>query len=121
MLLLSHLLIGAVLLTPLGASNIPPMNAGIGVLVVLSAVASAMGNLLLIIANRMADASRLAPLVYVQLVSATALGYLVFGDLPDRLSLLGLVLLVASGFLSFVVMQDRRKVAKTCSADGQGA
>ena len=73
--------------------------------VVASAAAPAIGNLLHTIATRMADASRLAPLVYVQLVSATIMGIVVFGDWPDGWSLAGLGLLLASGFGAFFVQR----------------
>ena len=42
----------------------------------------------------------IAPLVYTQLIAATMLGYLVFGDWPDALSLTGLAVILASGLLS---------------------
>lgn len=106
-LLLSHLLIGALVLTPWGSTTIPDVTTEIVFLILLSAAASALGNLLLLVASRMADASRLSPLVYVQLVSATALGFLVFGDVPDYWSLLGLAMLLGSGFVSFVLVQSR--------------
>ncbi len=107
MLLLSHLLIGALVLTPWGIRAIPELSVEIGGLVLLSAFSSAFGNLMLIIANRMADASRLAPLVYVQLVAATLLGYAVFGDIPDMASMAGIFLLLSSGLVSFLLLQNR--------------
>ncbi|MGB7285578.1 MAG: DMT family transporter [Salaquimonas sp.] len=111
-LLLSHLLIGALFLTPLGIREVPPMTLDISMLVILSAAASALGNLLYLVANKMADASRLAPLVYVQLVSATILGILVFGDYPDAISLFGLALLLTSGFSSYLIANKRRRNVK---------
>jgi drug/metabolite transporter (DMT)-like permease len=42
-------------------------------------------------------ASTLAPLYYVQLISAAALGYLVFGDVPSIWTWAGAALIVASG------------------------
>jgi drug/metabolite transporter (DMT)-like permease len=61
------------------------------------------GNLLLILAYKAAPATRLAPFVYFQLVAATALGFLVFGDVPEPLTWAGLALLAASGFASLAV------------------
>ena len=104
-LLVSHLTIGAVLLTPWGVAAIPEANGATAMLVLASAAASAVGNLLHTIATRMADASRLAPLVYVQLVSATVMGMAVFGDWPDRWSLAGLLLLLGSGFGAFFLQR----------------
>jgi len=104
-LLLSHLTIGALLLTPWGIAAMPQADGTTMALVLASAAASALGNLLHTIATRMADASRLAPLVYVQLVSATIMGIVVFGDWPDGWSLAGLGLLLASGFGAFFVQR----------------
>ena len=104
-LLVSHLTIGAVLLTPWGVAELPEATGMTVMLVVASAAASAMGNLLYTIATRMADASRLAPLVYVQLVSATIMGMAVFGDWPDGWSLAGLMLLLGSGFGGFFLQR----------------
>lgn len=104
-LLLSQLIIAAILLAPWGLASVPQATGAITALVILSAAASATGNLLYTIATRMADASRLAPLVYVQLVSATVTGIAVFGDWPDGWSLAGLALLLSSGFGAFFLQR----------------
>lgn len=111
MLLLSHLTIGAVFMTPFAVAQVPGLSAPVVSLVLLSAAASALGNLLYLVANRMADASRLAPLVYVQLLSATLLGFGVFGDLPDLYSLAGLLLLLGSGLVSFLIANKAIRLA----------
>lgn len=98
LLLVSQLVIGSILLTPIGLkSPLPAADAYIWMLILASALGSAVGNYLLVIANRMADASLIAPLVYTQLISATALGVFVFGDWPDPIALTGLALIAASG------------------------
>lgn len=102
-LLISQLMIGAVILTPMGISTeLPLMDTGLWLLVLASALGSAAGNYLLVRANQMADASIIAPLVYTQLISATVFGVLVFGDVPDALALAGLTLIAVSGFGSLV-------------------
>ena len=106
-LLMSQLLIGAVIMAPFGVSaGAPTFSLGITALVTLSALASAFGNFLLVIASKSAEASLIAPLVYSQLISATVLGVLVFGDWPDAVSLLGLILIAASGVGSLVASQS---------------
>ena len=102
-MLLTHLLIGAVVLAPLGLAQIPQFNVATTGLTVFSAAASMAGNLLLVIAYRLAPASRLAPFVYFQLISATILGWAVFGDWPDTFAMIGLALLMATGFGSAVL------------------
>lgn len=98
LMLISQLLIGTVLLAPLGLTALPDsLTFPFFGLILLSALASAAGNLLLVTLSKTTDSSIIAPLVYVQLISATVLGYLVFGDWPDALSIFGLAIILASG------------------------
>ncbi len=106
-LLFSHLTIGAVLMTPWGIASIPEASPTVIALVLASAAASAVGNLLHTIATRMVDASQLAPLVYIQLVSATIMGITVFSTWPDGWSLAGLALLLGSGFGAFFLKHKK--------------
>lgn len=114
-LLISQLLVGTVILTPVGLSvELPQLDASISLLILGSALGSALGNYLLVIANRMAEASLIAPLVYSQLISATVLGVLVFGDWPDVYSLFGLAIIVVSGLGSLLV--TRRDASRAAYA-----
>lgn len=99
-LLWSQLLVGAIALAPLGVTKIPPLDQTTIILTTLSALGSAFGNMLLVLANRRANATTIAPLIYSQLVHATFLGWLIFGTLPDGLSLLGLAIIMISGVAS---------------------
>ena len=56
-----------------------------------------VGHLLLIRAFREAPASALSPLLYVQLIWAMLLGWLVFGQLPDLSATLGMLIIGAAG------------------------
>ncbi len=106
LLLMSQLLIGSLLLTPVGISaDLPALSWPIMALLTISALGSAVGNYILVVASKTAEASLIAPLVYSQLISATVLGVVVFGDWPDVISLCGLALIVLSGFGSLVVHQ----------------
>ncbi|MEM7067282.1 MAG: DMT family transporter [Pseudomonadota bacterium] len=105
MLLLSSLVIGSAAVTPWGAANIPEMDPKLWMLVLWSAAASALGNWSIVVASSMADASRLSPLVYMQVVYATLFSILLIGDFPDHWSLIGLVVLVVSGVSSFFVQR----------------
>ncbi|WP_235962429.1 DMT family transporter [Jannaschia marina] len=97
-LMLSQTVLGTLLLAPVGLVEVPEFTSEIGWLVLVSGVASASGNLLLVLAYRRTGATVLAPFVYFQLISATVLGWTVFGTFPDALALAGLVLLVGAGF-----------------------
>lgn len=55
------------------------------------------GQWMVVLAYHRAGASVLAPLIYAQLVWATALGYLVFHTVPDAWTLAGAAVIVASG------------------------
>ena len=43
------------------------------------------------------SASFIAPLLFMQLIWSTTTGYLFFGQLPDQYSLLGILVILASG------------------------
>lgn len=96
-LLLSQLVIGALVLAVPGVATIPIVTPAIAGLTLASAFCSMAGNFLLILAYRRAEASRMAPLVYTQLIWAVVLGALIFGELPDGLAILGLFVLLVSG------------------------
>lgn len=53
-----------------------------------------------------APASVLAPFQYLEIVSATALGLIVFGDFPDTLTWLGTAIIIGSGL--YIFHRERR-------------
>lgn len=63
----------------------------------LAAAGGTAGHMLVIQALESAPASVLQPFNFVQLVWATIAGYLVFGELPDALCVLGAAVVVSSG------------------------
>ncbi len=58
------------------------------------------GHLLLIRSMEHTSPSTLAPFVYSQLIWSTLLAYLVFGDFPEPMTLLGMFVVVAAGMLA---------------------
>lgn len=58
---------------------------------------SGIGHMFITAAHVHAPASVLAPLTYLAIVTATLLGYLVFDDLPDAFTWLGMAIVIASG------------------------
>lgn len=91
-------LAGAVLLFPI----LPfvwstPSSWLLVLLMAAMGVFAGLGHYLLIMALRRAPASVLSPFMYGQLVWVIVIGYAVFGHLPNRWSLLGVALIVASG------------------------
>ena len=67
-----------------------------GLMVLIGALGGG-GHYLLIRAHRLAPASALAPFIYTQMVWTTALGFLVFGDLPHRWTIAGGAIVIGSG------------------------
>ena len=66
-------------------------------LLCLAGVFGCLGHLLQIGAYKYAAASMLAPFLYLQIISATAVGWLLWGDFPDALTWLGIFIICISG------------------------
>lgn len=96
----TQMVIAGLMLLPLGLLNMPTMTLPIAGLTLASAICSMLGNLLLLFAYRIAPATRLAPLVYFQLIAAVLLGWIIFGDLPDSYTWAGLALITGAGLAS---------------------
>lgn len=77
--------------------------AGLGVL-------GGSGHFLFLHAYRLAPASTVTPFLYLQLVSMVALGYLVFGDVPDTWTLAGSSIVIGSGVYLVHREQMRQRV-----------
>jgi drug/metabolite transporter (DMT)-like permease len=75
-------------------------------LLMTAGLISASSHLILIKAFDYAPASRLAPFTYSQMVWATAMGYVVFGNFPDFWSLVGISILATGGI--YLVTHLRR-------------
>lgn len=58
---------------------------------------SGIGHYLLIMGHRRAPASVLAPFIYTEIVWMIALGYFMFGDVPNHWTLAGVAVVIASG------------------------
>jgi drug/metabolite transporter (DMT)-like permease len=64
------------------------------------------GHYLVILAHGKAPAAILAPFVYTQLLWMVTLGYVVFGDVPDRWTVAGALVVCASGL--YLIHRERR-------------
>jgi drug/metabolite transporter (DMT)-like permease len=69
-----------------------------------------IGHLFLIMAHRLSPAASLAPFVYTQLIWAIALGFLVFGDVPAQVTLIGAGIVVLSGL--YLIYRERTMKAE---------
>ena len=72
----------------------------------LVAALGASGHFLLIKALQLAPASTLQPFSYTILIWATLMGFLVFGNLPDLLTVVGAIVIASSGIYAFA--RERR-------------
>tara|TARA_E500000331_G_C17124404_1_gene655339 strand:+ start:147 stop:989 length:843 start_codon:yes stop_codon:yes gene_type:complete len=71
-------------------------------LLALMGIFACLGHFFLILSLRYADASKLAPFGYFEIITNVILGYYYFSDFPDFFTWLGLLIIVSSGiYISF--------------------
>src|SRR6476660_557510 len=100
-------LVGAVAMLPvIPFVWTPPDTAFVGALMVLAGALGSGGHYLLIRGHRLAPASTLEPFIYTQMVWTTTLGFLVFGDVPHRWTIVGGLIVVSSGL--YLLNRERR-------------
>jgi S-adenosylmethionine uptake transporter len=100
--------VGVLIFSALGAlgTEWQPVSA-IHVIWLAGAVVSIVGGYLLSVTSmRVGETAVVAPFRYMSLLVALVLGLLVFGDWPDRLTLLGAGIVVATGL--FTLWRERR-------------
>lgn len=69
-------------------------------------VIGTLGHLCMTWSLRLAPASTVAPMQYLEIPFGTAIGWLIFSDLPNGLAAVGICITVASGL--YVIMRERR-------------
>jgi drug/metabolite transporter (DMT)-like permease len=79
--------------------HVPPPSAAVVLKCAAVAVAATLGHLLIYSATVRASAAVVAPMTYVQLLVAAALGWLLFGSAPDLSTFAGAALIIAGGLL----------------------
>ncbi|MGL4634856.1 MAG: DMT family transporter [Beijerinckiaceae bacterium] len=89
---------GLIILTPFVPFfwNTPENMTVVFFMVVIGAF-GALGHWLWIVAHRFAPASVLSPFIYSQIIWMLLLGYFIFNDVPDRWTLIGGYIVIASG------------------------
>ncbi len=96
---------GAMATRPLGVEWL--MLAGVGAI-------SFLAHGLVVMAFQRAPATVLAPFSYLEIVSATALAYVIFGSFPHAITWAGMALIVASG----IYIVHRERVRRRASQGG---
>ena len=82
-------------------------------------VTAAVSGILTVYAYRAAPASTLAPLQYFEIVSATIFGWLVFGNFPDLIKWVGIVIIIVSGL--YILWREQRFASKPVSDTSEAA
>ena len=67
----------------------------------LMGIFACLGHILLIYSLKYADASKLAPFGYFEIIPNIILGYYVFSDIPDFFTFFGLLVIISSGIYIF--------------------
>jgi drug/metabolite transporter (DMT)-like permease len=86
--------------------SLPASWLGLFLLMLLGSISGYM-HLLVVRAFRLAPLSLLAPFQYFEIISATVLGYALFGDFPTASKWLGIAIIVASGL--FIIWRERSR------------
>ena len=77
------------------------------------AVTGTVGIFCLVSAYRIGSRQSNAPFEYILLIYSLFTGYLIFGEIPDKLSLLGMILIIFSGIYIFVRETIKDKLVAT--------
>ncbi len=86
------------------------------ILLISLALIGTLAHFLLILSLNYAEASKLAPLAYSEIVMNVIIGYYFFGDFPDQWIWLGLIIIVSSGvYISLRENVIKKKVIKVPS------
>ena len=76
------------------------------VILVCMGLLAAVAHQMLVNAFARAEAGVLAPLQYLEIISATLIGWFVFGDFPDALTWLGTAIIIVAGL--YVIHRERQ-------------
>ncbi len=85
--------------TGLEMFQITPPDWSVIIRAVIAACTGTLGHWLIYMGTMRAGASTIAPATYVQLLMATALGWAVFGDMPDWPTMIGSAIIIGAGLL----------------------
>lgn len=102
-------IVGFIITTPLAYVDWTPIGGRDTALLVLNGVLNLIAQFMTVRALQMAPASAVAPVSYTLIVWATLLGWLFFSTLPDRWTLAGAAVIIASGL--YVWWRERVRAA----------
>jgi drug/metabolite transporter (DMT)-like permease len=103
-------------LTVLGGASLAPPGTTTLLWLAAAGVFVAIGNYFVIVAFRGGDVSVISPFRYTVILWALMTGYGVWGDVPDRLAILGTLLIVGAGLYTIHRERVRAREAALKSA-----
>lgn len=99
--------IAAIALLPFGIANWEAPGTTVNwFFLVLAGASAGFGHSVLTLAYRYQEASKLAPVVYTQIITIALISWLVFGDIPDGWTIVGTAVIILSG--TYVWLRDRQ-------------
>ena len=103
-------LMGSLALTPLVILLWEPIPATANLMLVFIVILSVVGQGCMISSFKFGPAAVISPYFYTALIFAALIGYLVFGDIPDTTSWIGMALIVGSGL--YIAHRERQMISK---------
>lgn len=95
----------AVLLVPDRGLTALPASSDLAMLAVMG-IMGTVAQLMMTASLRLAPAATLAPMQYLEIPFGTAIGWVMFSDLPNGLAAFGIVVTVAAGL--YIILRERR-------------
>jgi drug/metabolite transporter (DMT)-like permease len=101
------ILLGALAILPQGRASLAfDLDGQTWVLLATLGLLGTLAHLFMTWSLRFAPASTLAPMQYLEIPFGTAIGWLVFADLPNGLAAVGICITVAAGL--YIILRERR-------------
>ncbi len=91
---------------PIAALDMVTLNSYQIYLLIGVGIAASIAHMFITVAFRHAPVAVLAPLQYLEIISATFFGWWVFGDLPNQTTFIGILIIVGSGL--YVLMREHQ-------------
>ena len=79
---------------------VPSLNSLL--LLMAVGITATISHLFVVYGLKFSPASTIAPILYLEIVSATVLGYFVFSDIPDIFTVIGVSIIIMCGIYVFL-------------------
>ena len=79
---------------------VPSLNSLL--LLMAVGITATISHLFVVYGLKFSPASTIAPILYLEIVSATVLGYFVFSDIPDIFTVIGVLIIIMCGIYVFL-------------------